>query len=163
MGQDALKFSLISDMHVDFPQNKTPYELLEKNVVVAGDTSNGLVGLKFLNKLRNKGFNVYACDGNHEHYSNHSSGRSVYETSARFREENPSECMLEEVPIILRNGWYKVINHPAWVSMMNDSRRCYLSFEDICKLGAEEAFYIKLKLKEWKDYQLEGIVTGKLK
>jgi len=46
-----MKFTLISDMHVDFPQNKTPYEQFEETVVVAGDTSNGLEGLKFLNSL----------------------------------------------------------------------------------------------------------------
>jgi Icc-related predicted phosphoesterase len=43
--------------------------------------------------------------------------------------------------------------------MMNDSHRCSIDFQDICKLAAEEAFYIKLKLKEWKDYQLKGIVV----
>ena len=154
-----VKFSLISDMHIEFPQEKTPYDLLEKNVVVAGDTGNGLVGLKFLNKMRNKGFEVFACDGNHEHYANLSSGRTVYETSARFREENPSEGEMDGVPIILRNGWYKVKNYPSWIRMMNDSSRCSIDFQDICKLAAEEAFYIKLKLKEWKDYQLKGIVV----
>lgn len=37
-----MKFSLLSYMHVDFPQLKTPYDKLEEIVVVAGDTSNGL-------------------------------------------------------------------------------------------------------------------------
>lgn len=154
-----MKFSLISDMHVDFPQAKTPYDKLEKNVVVAGDTGNGLVGLKFLNKMRNKGFTVYACDGNHEHYSNYTSGRDIHETSARFREENASTGELEGIPIVLRNGWYTVTHDAAWMSWMNDSRRCHVTAEQMNKLASDEAWYIKLHLKEWRDYQLKGIVV----
>ena len=47
-----MKFSLISDMHVNHPQPKTPYAKLEKVVVVAGDTSNGLEGLRFLESIK---------------------------------------------------------------------------------------------------------------
>jgi len=35
-----MKFSLISDMHVNHPQLKTPYDKLEEIIVVAGDTSD---------------------------------------------------------------------------------------------------------------------------
>lgn len=77
-------FSLISDMHVDFPQPKTPYVDLEKFVIVAGDTSNGLGGLKFLQKLKNKGFEVFAIDGNHEHYANLSQDRTQQQTEDQF-------------------------------------------------------------------------------
>lgn len=73
----TFKYSLISDMHVNHPQLKTPYELLEENVIVAGDTSNGLDGLKFLHKIQKKGHNVYAVDGNHEHYRNVNQGRTI--------------------------------------------------------------------------------------
>lgn len=115
-----MKYSLISDMHLDHPQKKTPYELLEKNVVVAGDTANGLLGLKFLQKLRNKGFNVFAVDGNHEHYSNVAKGRTIEDTTNRFRQDNPNVADFEGVPIIGVNGWYQVSNGDIWYSYMND-------------------------------------------
>lgn len=154
-----MKFSLISDLHIDFPQERVQYNKLESNVVVAGDTGNGLVGLKFLQKLKNKGFNVFACDGNHEHYSNLSSGRDVYETAARFRENHPSTGEIEGVPIILRNGWYTVELEASWSSYMNDSKRCCLSAEQVNKLAEADAWYIKLQLKEWRDYQLKGVIV----
>lgn len=115
-----MKFSLISDMHIDFPQAKTPYDKLEKNVIVAGDTSNGLEGLKFLNKLRNKGFNVFAIDGNHEHYRNRSQWRTPEQTIARFREDNLNVMEIEGIPVIGCNGWYSVGNANAWFNYMND-------------------------------------------
>lgn len=80
----TMKFSLISDMHVDFPQPKTPYDQLEQFVIVAGDTSNGLEGTKFLQKLQRKGFDVFAVDGNHEHYSNLTQGRTQQQTEEQF-------------------------------------------------------------------------------
>lgn len=154
-----MKFSLISDMHVDFPQEKTPYDLLEKNVIVAGDTGNGLVGLKFLNKLQRKGFFVAACDGNHEHYSNFSSGRDVEETTARFREEFPSITEIEVIPVILRNGWYPVSNEEVWQGYMNDSRRACLSAKEANLRAYRDAMFIRTELQSWKDYQKKGIVV----
>ncbi len=115
-----MKFSLISDMHVDFPQKKTPYDKFEKNIIVAGDTSNGLVGLKFLNKLRHKGHEVFAVDGNHEHYRNVSQDRTLIETEERFREENPNVSSFEGIPVIGCNGWYFVGDPRLWYSYMND-------------------------------------------
>lgn len=155
-----MKFSLISDMHIDFPQPKTPYYKLEEVVVVAGDTSNGLEGLKFLQKLRNKGFDVYACDGNHEHYANISQGRTIEETTARFREEYRSRNILKDgTPIILRNGWYPVTMEASWIHMMNDSSRCVVNAYQMNERSLKEAWYIKQELNAWKDYQLKGIVV----
>lgn len=154
-----MKFSLISDMHVDFPQQKTPYDKLEKNVIVAGDTGNGLVGLKFLNKLRNKGFNVFATDGNHEHYSNRSSGRDVEETSVRFREDFPSVSAIDGVPIILRNGWYRVSNEEVWQGYMNDSLRCSLSAREANLRSFREVEIIRREVQKWREYQYQGIVV----
>lgn len=60
-----IKFTLMSDLHADFPQPSIDYRLLEKHVIVAGDTTNGLECLRFLgNKLRDKkGHTVLACPG----------------------------------------------------------------------------------------------------
>ena len=115
-----VKFSLLSDLHVDHPQKKTPYHLLEKNVIVAGDTANGLHGMKFLNKLRNKGHNVFAIDGNHSHYANVSQKRTVPETIEAFRKENPNLWEFDGIPVIGCNGWYFVSNARSWYGYMND-------------------------------------------
>src|SRR3546814_8352208 len=78
----TFKYSLVSDLHLDHPQPKTPP--LEQNVIVAGDCGNGLVGLKYLNKLKRKGHFVFAVDGNHEHYANVAQGRTVEMAEAAF-------------------------------------------------------------------------------
>ncbi len=139
-----MKFSLISDMHIDFPQPKTPYDKLEKTVIVAGDTSNGLLGLKFLNKLRNKGFRVFACDGNHEHYSNVSSGRDYIDTLERFRQDFPSESQLDlGLQVIAVNGWYQVSREQDWYYYMNDSRNSGLSADRVNQIAINEAEQVK--------------------
>src|SRR3546814_17977738 len=71
----SFKYSLVSDLHLDHPQPKTPP--LEQNVIVAGDCGTGLVGLQYLNKLKRKGHFVFAVDGNTEHYANVAPGRTV--------------------------------------------------------------------------------------
>lgn len=138
-----MKFSLISDMHVDHPQPKTPYDLLEEVVVVAGDTANGLEGLRFLNKLQRKGHKVLVTDGNHEHYSNFNQQRKAEETVARFREEFPDKETVEGVRFCLRNGWYQVQHEALWRGYMNDSRNAMLSAEEVNKLAEDDANYIK--------------------
>lgn len=154
-----MKFSLISDMHVDFPQPKTPYDLLEKIVVVAGDTSNGLEGLKFLQKLRNKGFDVKAVDGNHEHYRNASQGRTEKETTARFREEHPRYSEIGEVSFILANGWYQVEHEALWQSRMNDSRMGALTAEKVNELAYYDYASIRERLESVKGFQRKAVVV----
>jgi|ERR1700747_45510 len=153
-----MKFSLVSDLHLDHPQPKTPYHLLEERVIVAGDTANGLEGLKFLQKLKNKGHIVYAVDGNHEHYRNYSQGRHHTETTARFREEHP-RYHDGEVPVVLASGWYLVKDEEKWRDYMNDSKYCSLSAEEANHLAILEFRSIKDRLKEWRDYQKKGIVV----
>ncbi len=121
----SFKFSLISDMHVDFPQPRTPYDDLEKFVIVAGDTSNGLGGLKFLNKLKRKGFEVFAVDGNHEHYANDSQSRDIPETEQAFYrglDQAFAKRITDDLRIIGCNGWYGVDDERAWLGYMNDGR-----------------------------------------
>lgn len=154
-----MKFSLISDMHVDFPHPKTPYDLLEKLVVVAGDTSNGLEGLRFLQKLRNKGFTVIAVDGNHEHYRNKSQDRTEKETTSRFREEHSRYQEHEGIPFVLANGWYQVGNETLWYNYMNDGRMSKLSGEEVNALALADSLSIRARLEEWRDHQHQGIVV----
>lgn len=136
-----MKYSLISDMHLDFPQQKTPYDELEQNVIVAGDTANGLLGLKFLQKLRNKGFNVFAVDGNHEHYGNVSKGRTIEQTTERFREDNPNLGELDGIPVIGTNGWYQVSNGGNWFGYMNDGPNCIGGYPDLAAATINEFAY----------------------
>ena len=119
----TFKFSLVSDLHVDFPQPKIPP--LEKNVIVAGDTSNGLVGLRYLAKLKMKGHQVFAVDGNHEHYTNQSQGRTIRETEGQFYSLLDQNCKVEVQPgltILGCNGWYPVESNYLWRGSMNDHR-----------------------------------------
>lgn len=124
-GPRTFTYSLISDMHLDHPQNKTPYDKLEENIIVAGDTINGLGGLKFLGKLQHKGFRVFAVDGNHEHYCNTSQNRTIGATSARFQAVHPNRWDIDEtLTIILANGWYQVNDPFHWYNYMNDAKNC---------------------------------------
>lgn len=154
-----MKFSLISDMHLDHPQLKTPYNLLEKNVVVAGDTANGLLGLKFLQKLRNKGFNVFAVDGNHEHYSNSSQGRKHSETLKRFQSEHPIWQKMDDVPVVLVNGWYSVSSESLWRNTMNDSRFCCIDFKDVNMQAINDAKTVEYQLQQWQETGIKGVVV----
>lgn len=145
-----MKFSLISDMHVDHPQPKTPYDELEEIVVVAGDTSNGLLGLKFLNKLKNKGHTVLAVDGNHEHYSNKSQGRTFHETEKAFDDGvNFHGCHIfpsEKIAFIGVNGWYHVEDEQMWKDYMNDSSAGNLTAKDVNWLAYRDAQFVRHRL-----------------
>jgi len=159
MGRDTLKFSLISDMHLNHPQLKTPYDLLEKNVVVAGDTSDGLEGLKFLQKLRAKDFTVAAVDGNHEHYANLSRGREWIETEASFVKDNPSDTELDGVPVVLKNGWYPVSDEHIWYHTMNDARYACLTEVTVNSIAIGHAKFIGQRLALWRNRGRKGVVV----
>lgn len=154
-----MKFSLVSDMHVNHPQPKTPYDNLEQVVVVAGDTANGLEGLRFLQKLKNKGFTVIAVDGNHEHYSNASQDRSIEETTARFRENHPWTVELEGITFVQRNGWYWVEHEALWSNYMNDQKYCRTYAEEVNARAVADAVYLREALTEARDYQHKVVVT----
>lgn len=153
-----MKFSLISDMHLDFPQPKTPYDLLEEHVVVAGDTTNGLEGLKFLQKLKNKGHTVYAVDGNHEHYRNRSQDRTAEQTRQRFIEDHPRYHEGDR-PVVLANGWYHVGDERLWCNYMNDSAQGFLTASHVNRLAYDDAAFILYHLSRWKDRGQRGVVV----
>jgi predicted phosphodiesterase len=147
----TFKFSLLSDLHVDHPQPKTPYADLEEWVIVAGDTSNGLLGTKFLNKLKNKGHKVFAVDGNHEHYSNRTQGRTPAQTEAQFYagiEQNNIVPVAEGLTIIGCNGWYLVDDEALWDNYMNDRRN-----------GDLTAAFVNLKALEQANFVREALLS----
>lgn len=119
------KFSLISDMHLDFAQPRPPYSEFEEWVIDAGDSSNGLGASRFFDKLKKKGHQVFAIDGNHTHYANPNSGRNIIETENRFFDLVGNEHfrhISEELCIIGYNGWYQIPDPSLWISYMNDLR-----------------------------------------
>lgn len=140
------KYSLISDMHVDHPQKKTSYDKLEEFVIVAGDTANGLLGLKFLEKLKRRGHIVFAVDGNHEHYSNINQGRTQEQTRRQFYGglDQKDEVYLtdEKIALIGCNGWYTVSDGYLWSHYMNDSRYCGISAEGMNMLALNEYDFV---------------------
>lgn len=145
----TFKYSLVSDLHLDHPQPKTPP--LEQNVIVAGDCGNGLVGLKYLNKLKRKGHFVFAVDGNHEHYANAAQGRNHADTEEAFYDglgQTQCEQAIDGLWLIGANGWYTVTDESYWRSYMNDSRLCDLSAAMVNTLALRDAQYIDWALGE---------------
>ena len=129
----TFQYSLSSDLHMDFPQGKRLSAMdWEKNVLIAGDLGNGLGHFKFIERLTRKGHAVAGCDGNHDHYANKRSGRSIVETERRFYElfaaaaggtENAQPnvlCIRDDLYMILANGWYQVADDAHWKSYMSD-------------------------------------------
>jgi predicted phosphodiesterase len=146
------RYSLISDMHVNHPQPKTPYELLLPFVIVAGDTSNGLDGLKFLNKIKNRGYQIFAVDGNHESYCNDSQGRNIGETEAAFYQGIDQQYEKEVEPgltILGCNGWYFVDDERDWLDYMNDGRYAG-NAQEVNETATSQARWLDTRLEELK-------------
>lgn len=139
--ESLVKYTLLSDLHLDFPQGSIPYDQFEENIIIAGDTTNGLGCLKFFDKLKRKGFNVFAIDGNHEHYSNVGKNRTIESTISRFREDYPNIYKFGEVPVIGVNGWYSVSNGNSWFNYMNDGRHCIGGYPDFAAVQMRKHAY----------------------
>lgn len=140
------KFSLLSDLHLDMGHTAGIHtSQLEEWVIVAGDTSNGLGGLKTLEKLRRKGHKVFAVPGNHESYANSSKGRTIKETEQRFIDHGfPTHVAIrDDFHIIGANGWYNVSDEPFWQMCMNDSKWCAASARDVNEQAYNHANLIK--------------------
>lgn len=150
----TFRYSLVSDLHLDFPHPKTP--AMEQFVIVAGDCANGLLGLKYLSKLKRKGHTVFAVDGNHEHYANRAQGRTIADTEKAFY-AGLDQALFYDVPdeplrIIGCNGWYNVEDERHWLGYMNDGRNC-----------AADAVMVNEKAREqalWMEAQLAMVPTG---
>lgn len=158
----TVEYTLVSDMHIDFPQPKTPYDQFKPLVIVAGDTSNSLLGLKWLNKLKNKGFQVFAVDGNHEHYGNAVLGRTLPETEGQFYTgigQLEPVWLREDLVLIGVNGWYVVHDEPHWYGYMLDGRRANITAEEVNICAAVHAAYIDEQLSKLQPGQKAIVVT----
>ena len=147
-----MKFTLVSDLHLDFPQRRIPIEDFEENVVIAGDTANSLKALRFFEKLRSRGHNVFAVDGNHEHYSNKLGDHT------KVVKHFPQTGMMGDIPIVLVNGWYNISDEYHWLSYMND-KESKLSAKEISDLAYQDYLVVLKELERWREEGLKGIVV----
>jgi DNA repair exonuclease SbcCD nuclease subunit len=156
------EYSLVSDMHLDHPQPKTPYDQLKPLVIVAGDTTNGLTGLSWLHKLKNKGFQVFAVDGNHEHYRNREGGFTLGETETAFYKglnQIGPLWLRDDLVLIGVNGWYIVQDEQHWKGYMLDWRHGAMSALEVNTCAAAHAAYIDEELSKLNSGQKAIIVT----
>jgi DNA repair exonuclease SbcCD nuclease subunit len=123
----TFKYSLVSDLHVDHAyQGLHRYEL-NKNIIVAGDTSNNLAEtFETLGELQDRGHKVFSCEGNHEHYRNTLKGYSHTDITRAYRVEYPMIVDIDDtLTLISVNGWYPVRSQWSWYAYMNDCRSCF--------------------------------------
>lgn len=153
-------YSLISDLHIDF--NQPPIPNLEQMVIVAGDTANGLAGIKFLKKLKQKGHRVFAITGNHEHYANATQKRTIAETEEAFYiglNQKQVESLTDSIVLIGTNGWYCVKDELKWTSYMNDARHTASDAETINRRAQLEAQFINDELSKLLPEERAIVVT----
>lgn len=153
-------YSLLSDLHIDF--NHPPITQLEKMIIVAGDTANGLAGLKFLKNLKQKGHQIFAVPGNHEHYANATQKRTIVETEQAFYiglSQRQVESLTESVVLIGANGWYHIDDEFKWKNYMNDARNTASSAETINRHAQLDAQFIYSELNKLLPGERAIIVT----
>lgn len=143
------KYTLVSDLHIEHPHNKTPE--MEEFIIIAGDTSNGLRGIKYLEKLKRKGHKIFAVDGNHEHYSNVCQDRVIDETEKAFFDHLKQHHVLdlpdEKLRLIGCNGWYHIDDEEHWLGYMSDGRLINASSKKVNQKAEEHALFVKTELE----------------
>ncbi len=153
-------YTLVSDLHIDF--NHPPITHLEEMVIVAGDIANGLAGLKFLKKLKQKGHRIFAVTGNHEHYANATQKRTLAETEEAFYiglNQRQVEPLTETIVLIGTNGWYCVEDELKWKNYMNDARHTASTAEIINRQAQLEAQFVYTELNKLLPGERAIIVT----
>lgn len=155
-----MKFTLVSDLHLDFrSQPRVNYEEFEDTVVLAGDTSNGLACLEYFDKLRSKGKTIVAVDGNHEHYANRNRKRTVQETEDAFFANVERRQIIDGVHFVSACGWYTVTDDVYWRNYMNDSHHGNTNYLEVNQKCFDHAELIENELQEWKLHGIRGVVV----
>lgn len=138
--------SLASDLHLDAHagvNSLLQLEPWEQNIILAGDFSNGISGAVFARKMKDKGKFVFSVDGNHEHYQNNLTGRSLWENEQAFFELAGQESHVYQLEDDLRivgwNGWYQIDDPDHWKGYMLDASRVNASADDINDLARQHA------------------------
>lgn len=126
----TFRYSLASDLHVDTGhESRVTTMPWLSNIILAGDTCNGLENLGIIQKFQRRGHQVFAVPGNHEHYRG--SGDLVA-TERSFYEKLGLSQRVEVVPcltILGCNGWYVVDDPYHWQNYMSDAR--YVDAEQV--------------------------------
>lgn len=163
-----MRVCFVSDLHVDH-MGQPNVDWPEADVlIIAGDTANSLGRVaKTLRSVDRKKIyqKVFLVDGNHEHYSNATSERTLEKTLRRLEELSaPYATFLPAWNYVShggyyfvgRNGWYScdysgdpVVNRAEWPSILNDDHWCGFT--------AQEAF-MPWHLAEQHAGQIESIL-----
>lgn len=158
----TLTYTLMSDLHSDFAQPRIKSELFQNTLIVAGDTTNGLEGLRLLNRWKRKGHRVFAVTGNHEHYANISRKRSAMQTEADFygglRQERV-EQLDRDLWVIGCNGWYPVRNVAHWQDSMNDHKWSGIPAEVVNQMAVQDADFVFDQLRRLPEGARAIVVT----
>lgn len=145
------KYTLMSDLHIDTGHKTKIKEWnLEEHVIIAGDTANGLVACRFINKLKKLGHKVFAIDGNHEHYQNREKQKSIPQTEADFFDNLAQPKIVsvaDGVSLIGLNAWYDPYGSDDgafWKDLMND----WHYTGDMFKIAEQSAHWLDLALQD---------------
>lgn len=129
-----MDYTLCSDLHLSGGHETSLTSMhFEKLVLIGGDTTDGLSATPFFEKMKRKGHDLLAVDGNHEHYRNGMFDRSLLETERMFFSvqkalfgrsllDGPVR-LRDDLYVIGRNGWYVIHDEDHWRSYMPDDRR----------------------------------------
>lgn len=144
-----MKIAIVSDLHVDFYINLVKWRKFPADVlVIAGDISNSPERtIRLLKEVSPHYEHIVFVDGNHEHYSNLTHGRTTEMNIHRIKELCEAEgftnvtflptaslISINDYDFIGVNGWYSMdamgdpdTNISFWQEYMHDDERCNIT------------------------------------